>query len=65
MTTSLVSVWLHVLGVVVWIGGLTYQAHVVMPQARRHGATPPAQMPRRGTRVTLVAIPLGGPAGVY
>ncbi len=31
----LVSVWLHLLGMAVWIGGLAYQAHVVLPQARR------------------------------
>lgn len=65
MTTSLVSVWLHLLGVVVWIGGLTYQAHVVMPQARRHGATPPAEMLRRGRRVTWIAIALVVLTGFY
>ncbi len=32
---TLVVLWLHVLGVVVWLGGLVYQAHVLMPAARR------------------------------
>lgn len=31
----LVLVWLHVLGVVVWMGGLVYQARVLAPAARR------------------------------
>src|SRR5438128_790547 len=34
----LVSVWLHVLGIVAWIGGLAYQAHVLGSAARRGGA---------------------------
>ena len=65
MTTSLVSVWLHLLGVVVWIGGLMYQAHVVMPAARRNRATPLAEMLRRGRRVTWVAVALVVMTGLY
>ena len=65
MTTSLVSVWLHLLGVVVWIGGLMYQAHVVMPAARRHSGTPLAEMLRRGRRVTWVAVALVVLTGLY
>ncbi|PYM09043.1 MAG: hypothetical protein DMD82_01130 [Candidatus Rokuibacteriota bacterium] len=34
---SLVSVWLHLVAMAVWIGGLAYQSHVVLPQARRAG----------------------------
>ena len=65
MTTSLVSVWLHLLGVVVWIGGLMYQAPVVMPAARRNSGTPLAEMLRRGRRVTWVAIALVVLTGLY
>jgi uncharacterized membrane protein len=65
VTTSLVSVWLHLLGVVVWIGGLMYQAHVVMPAARRSSTTPLAEMLRRGRRVTWVAIALVVMTGFY
>jgi uncharacterized membrane protein len=32
---GLAAVWLHLLGVAVWIGGLAYQAHVLLPAARR------------------------------
>ena len=58
MTTSLVSVWLHLLGVVTWIGGLMYQAHVLAPAARRDGAVPLVGLLRRARRVTWVAIAL-------
>jgi uncharacterized membrane protein len=65
VTTSLVSVWLHLLGVVVWIGGLMYQAHVVMPAARQNSITPLAEMLRRGRRVTWVAVALVVMTGLY
>ena len=65
MTTSLVSVWLHLLGVVVWIGGLMYQAHVLMPTARRNRDAPLTDMLRRGRRVTWVAIALVVVTGFY
>jgi uncharacterized membrane protein len=31
---TLLAVWLHVLAIVVWIGGLVYQSHVIVPAAR-------------------------------
>jgi uncharacterized membrane protein len=65
VTTSLVSVWLHLLGVSVWIGGLMYQAHVVMPAARRNSGAPLAEMLRRGRRVTWVAVALVVLTGLY
>ena len=34
---SLASVWLHLVAMAVWIGGLAYQSHVVLPHARRAG----------------------------
>ena len=65
MTTSLVSVWLHLLGVVTWIGGLMYQAHVLAPAARRDGAVPLVGLLRRARRVTWVAIALVVLTGLY
>ena len=65
MTTSLVSVWLHLLGVVTWIGGLMYQAHVLRPAVRREGAAPLVEMLRRARRVTWVAIALVVLTGFY
>jgi len=65
VTTSLVSVWLHLLGVVTWIGGLMYQAHVLAPAARRDGAVPLVGLLRRARRVTWVAIALVVLTGLY
>ena len=65
MTTSLVSVWLHLLGVVTWIGGLMYQAHVLAPAARRDGVVPLVALLRRARRVTWVAIALVVLTGLY
>lgn len=65
MTTSLVSVWLHLLGVVTWIGGLLYQAHVLGPVARRDGGAPLVELLRRARWVTWVAIALVVLTGFY
>ncbi len=65
MTTSLVSVWLHLLGIVTWIGGLVYQTHLLVPAARRDCAVPVTQMLRRGRRVTWTAIALVVLTGLY
>jgi len=65
VTTSLVSVWLHLLGVVAWIGGLMYQAHVLGPAARRDGAAPIVGLLRRARGVTWVAIALVVVTGLY
>jgi len=65
VTTSLVSVWLHLLGVVTWIGGLMYLAHVLAPAARRHGAGSLVEPLRRARRVTWVAIALVVLTGLY
>jgi len=60
----LVSLWLHLLGIVTWIGGLMYQAHVLLPAARRD-AVPLAAALRRGRRVTWIAIALVAATGLY
>jgi uncharacterized membrane protein len=65
VTTSLVSVWLHLLGVVTWIGGLAYQAHVLGPAARRGGPASVVEPLRRARRVTWVAIALVVLTGLY
>lgn len=65
MTLLLVSLWLHLLGVVTWIGGLMYQAHVVLPAGRRGGAAPLPETLRRGRRVTWLAIALVVMTGFY
>jgi uncharacterized membrane protein len=60
----LLSLWLHLLGIVTWIGGLMYQAHVLVPAARRDVA-PLAAALRRGRRVTWIAIALVAATGLY
>jgi uncharacterized membrane protein len=56
VTPALLILWLHVLSVVVWVGGLTYQAHVLLPAVRRGGAGPLADVLRRGRAVAWTAI---------
>jgi uncharacterized membrane protein len=46
----------HVLGVVVWIGGALYQAHVLLPIARREGAGLFVEAARRARPVTWTAV---------
>ena len=62
----LVSVWLHLLGMAVWIGGLAYQTHVVLPQARR-GPDPGllAEVVRRGRVATWTAASVTVLTGLY
>ena len=60
MTVPIVVLWLHLLGVVVWMGGLMYQAHVLLPAARRGGAGPFAEAARRGRPAAWTAIALTG-----
>ena len=64
MSLLLLSLWLHLLGIVTWIGGLMYQAHVLVPAARRDVA-PLAAALRRGRRVTWIAIALVAASGLY
>jgi len=62
----LVSVWLHLLGMAVWIGGLAYQTHVVLPQARRAGDPRLlAEIARRGRLVTWTGASLTVLTGLY
>jgi len=52
----LVVLYLHVVGAVVWIGGLAYQAHVLLPAARRGAVAPFADAARRARPVAWTAI---------
>ena len=61
----LVPLWLHVLGVVVWIGGLAWQAHVLTPMARRGEAHLFADAARRARPVTWSAIAIVVLTGFY
>lgn len=63
---SLLAVWLHVLGVAVWVGGLVYQSHVVLPQARRAGEPRLfGEIARRGRPVVWSAVILVVLTGLY
>ena len=65
MTVPLVTLWLHVLGVIVWIGGLVYQAHVLLPAARRGDVAPFADAARRARPAAWTAISLVVLTGFY
>jgi putative copper export protein len=65
VTLALAAVFLHVLGIVVWIGGLIYQAHVLLPAARRGAAAPFAEAAVRARPVTWTAIALIVLTGFY
>jgi uncharacterized membrane protein len=57
--------YLHVVAVVVWVGGLAYQAHVLLPAARRGAVAPFADAARRARPVTWAAIALVVLTGFY
>lgn len=65
MTLPLAAVFLHVLGVVVWIGGLIYQTHVLLPAARRGGAATFAEAALRARPVTWTAVAIVVLTGLY
>jgi putative copper resistance protein D len=65
MTVALVVVWLHLLGVVVWIGGVMYQAHVLMPAARAGAVAAFADAARRARPVTWTAVSVVALTGFY
>jgi uncharacterized membrane protein len=61
----LAVLYVHVLGAVIWIGGLAYQAHVLLPAARRGAVAPFADAARRARPVTWTAIALVVLTGLY
>ena len=65
MTVALAFIFVHVLGVVVWIGGLIDQTHVLLPTARRGAAAAFADAAGRARPVTWTAIALIVLSGFY
>lgn len=63
---SLLIVWLHVLSVSIWIGGLFYQSYVLLPAARRSGDVRAFLEPaRRGRVIAWVAACVVVLTGLY
>ena len=65
MTLALVVVWLDLLGVVVWIGGVMYQAHVLLPAARAGAVAAFVDAARRARPVTWTAVSVVALTGFY
>ena len=61
----LVLLWVHVVSAVVWVGGLAYQSHVLLPLARRGDVAIFAEAARRARPVTWTAICLVVLTGFY
>ena len=61
----LVVLWIHLVGAVVWIGGLAYQTHVLLPGARRGDPRPFADAARRARPVTWTVVALVVLSGFY
>jgi uncharacterized membrane protein len=61
----LAILYLHVIAAVVWIGGLAYQAHVLLPAARRGELAPFATAARRARPITWTAIAMVVLTGFY
>jgi uncharacterized membrane protein len=55
--SRIVVVWLHLLGAVVWMGGLVHTSHLVLPRLV-HGEVGEATLVRRTRSVTWVAVAL-------
>src|SRR2546425_8890748 len=62
---TLAALWLHVLGVIVWMGRVMYQAHVLLPMARRGHLAAFAAVARRGRPVAGTALALLVLTGLY
>ncbi|HEU5323570.1 MAG TPA: CopD family protein [Methylomirabilota bacterium] len=62
---ALVALWLHVVGMAVWVGGLLYQTHVLLPAARRGGEAAFAEAALRARPATWTAITLVVLTGFY
>ena len=62
---TLLALWVHLLGMVVWLGGVLYQAHVLLPMARRAGAATFADAARRQRPIAWTALSLVILTGLY
>jgi uncharacterized membrane protein len=65
MTLDVAVLTLHILGVVVWIGGVAYQTHVLMPAARPGGLALFAEAARRARVFTWTAVSVVVLTGFY
>ncbi|MGH7313047.1 MAG: CopD family protein [Candidatus Rokuibacteriota bacterium] len=59
----LLALWVHVLGAVVWLGGLVYQVHVLAPRAGQAGTL--AEAARRARPFAWTALGLTVLTGFY
>jgi uncharacterized membrane protein len=64
-TVTLLALWVHLLGVVVWLGGVLYQSHVLLPLARRGGVSTFAEAARRQRPFAWTALALVVLTGLY
>jgi uncharacterized membrane protein len=62
---TLVAVWLHVLGAIVWLGGVAWQAHALGAAARRGQAAALAESAARARPVAWTALSLLVLTGLY
>jgi putative copper export protein len=62
---TLVALWVHLLGMAVWLGGVLYQAHVLLPLARRAGAATFAEAAQRQRPFAWTALCLVVLSGLY
>ncbi|HEU4367770.1 MAG TPA: CopD family protein [Methylomirabilota bacterium] len=61
----LAVLYLHVVAAVVWVGGLAYQTHVLLPAARRGAVAAFADAARRARPVTWTAVAVVVLTGFY
>ena len=62
---TLLALWAHLLGMVVWLGGVLYQAHILLPMARRGGAATFADAARRQRPIAWTALGFVVLTGLY
>jgi copper resistance protein D len=65
VSVRLIVLWVHLIGAMVWIGGLAYQTHVLLPAARRGDPRTFAEAARRARPATWTAVGLVVLSGFY
>jgi putative copper export protein len=61
----LTVLWLHLVGMAVWVGGLAYQTHVLLPAARRGQVASFTEAALRARPITWAAVALVVLTGLY
>ena len=61
----LAALWLHLLAMATWVGGLAYQTHLLLPAARRGDAGLYAETARRARPITWTAVTVVVLTGFY